>query len=87
MVLAVLSVILTIVLLAWPTSMYLWKLARTARQLTPATEIIMWTCFAAVPLLSLATCLLSMLSGVGLEVGGWRFLCVGVCLGSSLRLV
>jgi len=64
MVLAVLFVIVTIVLLAWPTSLYLWKQARPGRQLAPATEIIMWICFAAAPLLSLVTWLLSMRSGV-----------------------
>jgi ABC-2 type transport system permease protein len=64
MVLAVLFVLVTIVLLAWPTSMYLWKLARPGRQLMPATGIIMWTCFAAAPLLSIVTWLLSMRSGV-----------------------
>jgi hypothetical protein len=64
MVLAVLFVFVTIVLLAWPTSMYLWKQARPGRQLARATEILMWACFVAAPVLSIATWLLSMRSGV-----------------------
>ena len=64
MVLAVLFVIVTIALLAWPSSMYLWKHARRGRELGTATEVMMWVCFAAAPLLSVATWLLSMRSGV-----------------------
>ena len=64
MVLAVLFVIVTIVLLAWPTSMYLWKQARPGRQLSSAVEVMMWICFSAAPILSVATWLMSMRSGV-----------------------
>ena len=64
MVLAVLFVMVTIALLTWPTSMYLWKQARRGRVLPGSTEIVMWACFAAAPLLSIATWLLSMRSGV-----------------------
>jgi ABC-2 type transport system permease protein len=64
MVLAVLFVIVTIALLAWPTSMFLWKNARKGRELAPGVELAAWACFAAAPLLSVATWLLSMRSGV-----------------------
>ena len=66
MVLAVLFVMVTIALLAWPTSMYLWTVARPGvrRQLSTGTEVMMWISFAAAPILSVATWLLSMRSGV-----------------------
>ena len=64
MVLAVLFVMVTIALLAFPTYLYLWQQSRRGRGLSQQGEILMWACFAAAPLLSLATWLLAMRSGV-----------------------
>jgi ABC-2 type transport system permease protein len=63
MIQAVLFVIVMIVLLGWPASIYLFQ---RARQLPVASsqQILMTACFASAAAISLATWLLSMRSGV-----------------------
>ena len=63
MVGAVLFLVITIALLGWPSSLYLWHRARHAH-LTTAEQFLMAASFLAAASLSLATWWLSMRSGV-----------------------
>jgi len=63
MIAAVLFVIVTIVLVGWPSSLYLWHRVRRV-PLTTLQQAMMAVCFVAAAAVSLATWWLSMRSGV-----------------------
>jgi hypothetical protein len=63
MVLAVLFLLATITLLAWPASIYLWSEFNRI-PLTPARRALMGACFLAATALSLGVFLRSMRSGI-----------------------
>ncbi|HSL22013.1 MAG TPA: hypothetical protein VK886_10795 [Vicinamibacterales bacterium] len=63
MILAVLFVLVMIVLLGWPSSLYLWSRTRH-RPLSGAQEALMAGCYVTAALLSVAICWWSMRSGV-----------------------
>jgi ABC-2 type transport system permease protein len=63
MIAAVLFVLVLIVLLGWPSSIYLWAQVR-GRPLTEWQQIVMTSCFAGAALLSVLTFWLGMRSGV-----------------------
>jgi ABC-2 type transport system permease protein len=63
MIVAVLFILVMIVLLGWPSSVYLFSQVR-GRPLTGVQQITMAACFGSAALLSIATWLLGMRSGV-----------------------
>ena len=63
MIAAVMFVLVLIVLLGWPSSLYLWHRVRRAH-LSGMEQVLMSLCFAAAAALSVATWLLSMRAGV-----------------------
>jgi ABC-2 type transport system permease protein len=63
MVLAVLFILATVALLAWPASIYLWHQYR-GEPLPPGRQVVILLCFLAAFLLSAATFWLPMRSGV-----------------------
>ena len=63
MIVGVLFILVMIALLGWPSSVYLFSQARR-RPLTDAQEIMIIACFASAAILSVATWLLGMRSGV-----------------------
>ena len=63
MIVAVLFIIVMIALLGWPSSVYLFSQLRN-RPLTGTQEILIGACFASAAILSIATWLLGMRSGV-----------------------
>jgi hypothetical protein len=65
MILAVLLIIVTIVLLGWPSSLYMMSTTGQFRfRLTPAKEVAIAACFIAVAATCTATWWLAMRSGV-----------------------
>ena len=63
MIAAVLFVLVMIVMIGWPASLYLWHRVRRAH-LSGLEQVLMSLCFAGAAALSLATWLLSMRAGV-----------------------
>jgi ABC-2 type transport system permease protein len=63
MIVAVLFILVMIVLLGWPSSVYLFSIFRR-RPLTSFQETMMYVCFAAAAALSIAVWLLGMRTGV-----------------------
>jgi ABC-2 type transport system permease protein len=63
MIVAVLFILVMIVLLGWPSSVYLFSQVRN-RALTGSQQILIGLCFASAAALSIATWLLGMRSGV-----------------------
>jgi hypothetical protein len=65
MIAAVSYVIAMVVLLGWPSSVFLWRLSRLERQAVPPDEIaLIAVCFATAIALSTAVFLYGMRSGV-----------------------
>jgi hypothetical protein len=63
MILSVLYIIVMIVLVGWPSAMWLFSRARSV-QLSAVRETMMAASFVAAAVLSVTTCLMSMRSGV-----------------------
>jgi hypothetical protein len=63
MIVAVLFILVMIVLLGWPSSVYLFSQIRN-RPLTGPEQILIAACFSAAALLSIATWLMGMRTGV-----------------------
>ena len=63
MIVAVLFIMVIIILLGWPSSVYLLSQVRR-RPLTDAQAVMIWVCFIAAAVLSIATWLVGMRTGV-----------------------
>jgi amino acid transporter len=63
MIVAVLFILVMIALLGWPSSVYLFSQVRN-RPLTNVEQILIAVCFTSAALLSIATWLLGMRTGV-----------------------
>jgi len=63
MIVAVLFILVMILLLGWPSSVYLFSQVRR-RPLTDVQSVMIWVCFASAAVLSIATWLVGMRTGV-----------------------